>query len=181
MIEIAKKSVEVAVKEHKLWDVPAPKSEALERERGAFVTLKKKGDLRGCIGYSAPLKPLYVTVRDVAAYAAVEDTRFQPVVPAELPALEFEVSVLSPLRRVSNLNEIQVGVHGLVLKKGEREGLLLPQVAPEQGWNRAEFLENICLKSGLPNKSWLDEQADLFSFTALVFGEERSAVAKKTR
>jgi AmmeMemoRadiSam system protein A len=100
--------------------------EALAQERGAFVTLKEHGQLRGCIGYVAPFKPLCITVRDVAAFAALRDTRFNPVSAGELGALEYEISVLSPLRRVLDVKEIRVGEHGLIMKRGETEGSAAP-------------------------------------------------------
>jgi len=171
LLRIAKKSVETAVREKKLYEVAVPASPILQRDRGAFVTLKKRGQLRGCIGYIAPMKPLYLTVRDVARYAAVEDRRFQPVSVAELGELQYEISVLSPLRRVTDIKQIRVGQHGLVIKKGDYEGLLLPQVPIEQGWDRRTFLEQTCLKAGLPPQAWQDEDADLFMFSALVFDE----------
>jgi AmmeMemoRadiSam system protein B/AmmeMemoRadiSam system protein A len=177
LFRIARRSVESAVKEHKMLDDPAMKLEALGRERGAFVTLREKGELRGCIGYTAPMKPLALTVRDVAAYAAVQDTRFQPVAPKELPLLEYEISVLSPLRRVLDVNQIQVGRDGLVMKQGAREGLLLPQVPVEQGWDRATFLEQTCAKAGMPTDCWEDERTDIFSFTALVIEEREGTQA----
>ncbi len=177
LFRIARRSVESAVKEHKLLDDPATKLEALGQDRGAFVTLREKGELRGCIGYTAPTKPLAQTVRDVAAYAAVQDTRFQPVSPQELPLLEYEISVLSPLRRVLDVNEIQVGQNGLVMKQGGREGLLLPQVPVEQGWDRAAFLEQTCVKAGLLRDCWKDERTDIFSFTALVIEEHEGTAA----
>ena len=159
---------------HKLYDYKVAGSESLTHERGAFVTLKKNGALRGCIGYSSALKPLALTVRDVAAYAAVEDTRFAPVTPPELGELEYEISVLSPLRRVLDVNEIQVGRDGLVMKKGDQEGLLLPQVAPEQHWDRMKLLEQTCLKAGLAPDAWQDADTEIFAFTALVFGDRAS-------
>jgi AmmeMemoRadiSam system protein B/AmmeMemoRadiSam system protein A len=171
LLKIAKRSVETAVKERKRYEVTAPASEALLQDRGAFVTLKEKGQLRGCIGYIAPMKALYLTVRDVAAAAAVEDPRFQRVSVAELGQLEYEISVLSPLRRVTDIKQIRVGQHGLVIRKGDYEGLLLPQVPTEQGWDRKTFLEQTCAKAGLPPQTWQDEDADLFMFSALVFGE----------
>lgn len=171
LLRIAKKSVETAVRERKLYQVAAPGFETLRRDRGAFVTLKKKGQLRGCIGYIAPMKALYLTVRDVARAAALEDPRFRPVSVAELGELEYEISVLSPLRRVTDIKQIRVGQHGLLIKKGDYEGLLLPQVPTEEGWDRKTFLEQTCLKAGLPPQAWQDEDADLFMFSALVFGE----------
>ncbi|MGD0922339.1 MAG: AmmeMemoRadiSam system protein B [Terriglobia bacterium] len=171
LLKIAKQSVETAVKERKLYQCPTPASAILQRDRGAFVTLKEKGQLRGCIGYIAPMKALYLTVRDVAAAAAVEDRRFQPVTTAELGELKYEISVLSPLRRVTDIKQIRVGQHGLVIKKGDYDGVLLPQVPTEQGWDRKTFLEQICVKAGLPPQAWQEEDADLFMFSALVFDE----------
>lgn len=181
LLKIARISVETAVRDHKRYKCPAPASEALTRERGAFVTLKEHGELRGCIGYVAPMKPLYQTVEDVAVFAALKDTRFRPVAAKELAALEYEISVLSPLRRVLDVKQIRVGLHGLVIREGDNEGLLLPQVAPEQGWDRTTFLQQTCLKAGLSPRAWQDEGADLFSFTALVFGDRESPAAPAPR
>jgi hypothetical protein len=108
-MDIAKKSVETAVRDHKLLDFGAVRNERLMQERGAFVTLKKRGQLRGCIGYVAPVQPLALTVRDVAAFAALRDQRFQPVAVSELAELEYEISVLSPLRRVLESRPSRVG------------------------------------------------------------------------
>jgi AmmeMemoRadiSam system protein B/AmmeMemoRadiSam system protein A len=171
LLHIARKSVEAAVKDHKLYDWHGSQFPALMQERGAFVTLKKHGQLRGCIGYPSPIKPLGLTVRDVAAMAAVQDSRFRPVTVAELDQLEYEISVLSPLRRVLDIKQIQVGRHGLVMKQGRREGLLLPQVPVEQGWDLTTFLDETCLKAGLPQGAWKDPETDIFMFTSLVFGE----------
>ena len=174
LLRIARKSVETAVKDGREYEPPAPRSEALTQERGAFVTLKERGGLRGCIGYVAPIKPLYLTVRDVARFAALEDTRFRPVASGELGALEYEVSVLSPMRRVLDFKEITVGQHGLLIRKGRYEGLLLPQVPVEQHWDRATFLEEVCNKANLPRRAWEDAESDLFRFTALVFGDRQA-------
>jgi AmmeMemoRadiSam system protein A len=154
-----------------MYDYTVAGSDSLTQERGAFVTLKKNGALRGCIGYVAPLKALPLTVRDVAAYAAVEDNRFPPVTPQELGELEYEISVLSPLRRIWDVNEIQVGRDGLVVKSGRSEGLLLPQVATEQHWDRMKFLAQTCVKAGLGPEAWKDPDTEIFGFTALVFGD----------
>ena len=177
LLKIARQSAESAVKEGRTYEPPAPQSEALNQERGAFVTLKERGELRGCIGYVAPIKPLYITVRDVARFAALEDMRFKPVGARELPLLEYEISVLSPMRRVLDPKEITVGEHGLLIREGRYEGLLLPQVPVEQHWDRGEFLEEVCHKANLPRGAWKSADADLFRFTALVFGEPRAAEA----
>ncbi len=171
LLAIARKSVETAVRQHKLYECDDAGYASLDQERGAFVTLKKKGRLRGCIGYVAPRKPLYITVRDVAAYAAMQDPRFRPVQPAELKDLQYEISVLSPLRRVLDIKHIEVGKHGLVIRKASREGLLLPQVPVEEGWDRMTFLRHTCLKAGLDPQAWRDKKTDIFYFTALVFGD----------
>ncbi len=171
LLRLARKSVETAVGQKKLYDAPEPKDDALLMDRGAFVTLKKGGELRGCIGYVSPSSPLYQTVRDVAAFAAVRDRRFPPVNQIELRDLEYEISALSPMRRVTDIKQIQMGKHGLLVRKGGYEGVLLPQVPVEQRWDRKTFLDETCNKAGLPRSCWQDPDADLFMFTALVFGE----------
>jgi hypothetical protein len=171
LMKIARASVETAVRERKMYLVGSTGFPRLEEARGAFVTLKEHGDLRGCIGYITPMKSLAETVRDVAAYAALEDSRFTPVTTAELPVLEYEISVMSPLRRVLDIKEIKVGKHGLIMKQGEVEGLLLPQVPVEEHWGRDTFLEETCHKAGLPRQAWKDDDTDIFMFTALVFND----------
>jgi len=177
LLQIAKKSVETVVRDGKLYECSATGLEALTQERGAFVTLKKNGQLRGCIGYVAAMKPLCQTVRDVAAWAAIRDQRFTPVTARELDQLEYEVSVLSPLRHVMDIQQIRVGRDGLLIKNGDHEGLLLPQVATEQHWDRSTFLEQTCRKAGLPPRAWQDQDTDIFRFSALVFGAHRPAQA----
>jgi len=171
LLALAHKSTEYAVKERKLYGAVASSDEVLNQERGAFVTLKQSGALRGCIGYTSALKPLYLTVRDTASYAALQDPRFKPVTAAELPQLEYEISVLSPLRRVQDVREIKVGEHGLIMVNGSKEGLLLPQVPTEEKWNRDQFLDGTCQKAGMSAGCWKDENTDIFRFTAVVFGD----------
>jgi MEMO1 family protein len=171
LLEIAKRSVETAVKEQKVYQLPADLPASLMQDRGAFVTLKKDGELRGCIGNTVAQQPLAETVRDVAVLAALQDPRFRPVAASELPQLQYEVSVLSPLLRVTDISQIKVGEHGLLIKKGISRGLLLPQVAPEQHWDRDTFLDQTARKAGLPSNAWRDKDSDLFMFRALVFGE----------
>ena len=171
LMKIARASVETAVRDRKMYLVGSTGFPRLEEARGAFVTLKEHGELRGCIGYITPMKSLAETVRDVASYAALEDSRFTPVTVQELPLLEYEVSVMSPLRRVQDIKEIKVGKHGLIMKQGETEGILLPQVPVEERWDRDTFIEQTCLKAGLPRQAWKEDATDIFMFTALVFGE----------
>lgn len=172
LLSIAKQAVHTYVKEKKVIDLPEPKHEKLRQDRGAFVTLKINHQLRGCIGVTAPIKPLYQVVRDVAIQAAVQDYRFRPVTPRELPQLSFEISVLSPFHNVLNEKDIVVGEHGLLIKRGSKTGLLLPQVPVEQGWDRLTFLQQCCAKAGLPPDAWKDADTDIFLFTAFVFGDD---------
>jgi AmmeMemoRadiSam system protein A len=173
LLALARKSVEYMVQEKNPYESAASTSETLNQEHGAFVTLKESGALRGCIGYTSAVKPLYMTVRDTATLAALRDPRFQPVAASELPQLEYEISVLSPLRRVTDVEQIKVGQHGLLMKNGGYEGLLLPQVPVEEKWDRQTFLEQTCRKAGMGSGCWKDEDTDIFLFTAVVFGEHK--------
>jgi AmmeMemoRadiSam system protein B/AmmeMemoRadiSam system protein A len=173
LLTLARKSVEYVVQQKDAYEPPASTSATLNQERGAFVTLTESGALRGCIGYTSATKPLYMTVRDTATLAAMRDPRFPPVSASELPNLEYEISVLSPLRRVMDVQQIKVGEHGLLMKNGDSEGLLLPQVPVEQKWDRQTFLEQTCAKARLSPGCWKDEETDIFSFTAVVFGEHK--------
>lgn len=151
-------------------DIP---SRPLFREnRGGFVTLKKDGQLRGCIGYIMPLKPLIQTIADNAESAALRDPRFPPVTGSELSGLSIEISVLSPVREISDPKEVEVGKHGLIMSRGNRSGVLLPQVPMEWGWNREEFLSHTCRKAGLPTDCWKMPDTRIQAFTADVFSEE---------
>jgi AmmeMemoRadiSam system protein B/AmmeMemoRadiSam system protein A len=172
LLALARKSVEQAVSGDASGGPAVSTSEALQREYGAFVTLHESGNLRGCIGFTSAMRPLYLTVWETAMLASQHDPRFQPVAAAELPLLQYEISVLSPLRRILDPQQIVVGRHGLLVKNGPREGLLLPQVPVEQRWDRQTFLEHTCLKAGLPSDSWKNEETDIFAFTAEVFGEQ---------
>lgn len=136
--------------------------------RGAFVTLTKKGDLRGCIGYIEPVAPLYKAVMQCAVYAASEDPRFSPVTPRELAEIAVEISVLTTPRKINDHRLIQVGKHGLIMSRNGRRGVLLPQVATENGWDREEFLSQACLKAGLPADDWKNG-ATIEVFEAIVF------------
>src|SRR5262245_21436372 len=127
--------------------------ELLER-RGVFVTLNRLGALRGCIGVPEPVSPLFQAAQECAVSAARADPRFFPITSVELPDLEIEISVLSPLEPVEDIESIVIGLHGLLLHHQGRRGLLLPQVAVEHGWDREEFLEQLCRKARLPATAW---------------------------
>jgi AmmeMemoRadiSam system protein A len=144
----------------------------LQDHRGAFVTLRRRpqGALRGCVGITQPFYPLAAAVARASVSAAFRDPRFPAVVRSELPHLSVHVSVLSPLRPMAP-EDVQVGIHGLLVRRGERSGLLLPQVAVAEGWDRETFLAHTCLKAGLPGGAWRDPECDLQAFTAVVFGE----------
>jgi AmmeMemoRadiSam system protein B/AmmeMemoRadiSam system protein A len=144
-------------------------SPVLKESRGAFVTITKKGQLRGCIGYIEGRGPLHKTIEEMAEAAAFRDPRFGSVTEKELPDLEYEISVLTPLRRITDTNEIEVGKHGIYMKKGWNSGLLLPQVATEYGWDRQTFLEHTCQKAGLPADAWKDKSAEVYIFSADIF------------
>ena len=174
LLSLARKSVETAVREGKLLDPAPASSPSLVNARGAFVTLTKKSQLRGCIGYTVPVKPLYLTVRDVAAFAAVRDSRFAPVSKAELGDLEYEISVLTPFRRMRDISELHIGEHGLLVRRGQEIGVLLPQVATEQRWDKKAFLEQACLKAGLDESAWQDPETDVFLFSATVFSDHEA-------
>lgn len=153
---------------------PPEPAEALEAFCGAFVTLRGRhegGGLRGCIGSMVGRRPLADTVRAMAKAAAFEDPRFPRLGAEELPLCRIEISVLSPLARCPDPRTVEVGLHGLYLVRGGRSGVLLPQVPIEQGWNRQEYLDYICVKAGLPPKSYEAADAELYTFTAVVFSE----------
>jgi AmmeMemoRadiSam system protein A len=145
-------------------------SERLNLETGCFVTIKQKGELRGCIGNFVSDKPLYKLVQEMAVSAATRDPRFYPMKAHDLDDFELDISVLSPLEKASSVEEIQVGTHGIYIVKGSYRGVLLPQVATDYGWTRDEFLRHTCIKAGLPENAWQGE-CDIFIFSALVFGE----------
>jgi hypothetical protein len=144
-------------------------STTLKENRGAFVTIQKRGQLRGCIGYIEGHGPLYKTIEEMAEAAAFRDPRFSPVKEKELPELDLEISVLTPLRKITNVNEIEVGKHGIYIKKGWFSGLLLPQVATEYGWDRQTFLEHTCQKAGLPSNAWKEKDTEIYIFSADIF------------
>jgi len=146
-------------------------SSTLQEKRGVFVTLKKRGQLRGCIGYIQAYKPLGQAVKEMALAAAFEDPRFVPLKRDELQELSIEISVLSPLKRIEHPEEIEVGKHGLYIMLGHHSGLLLPQVATEYGWDSLTFLKETCYKAGLPYDAWKDEHAAIFTFSAEIIEE----------
>lgn len=171
LLDISRKSVEKAVNgSASKWN-PEGASENLLKEAAVFVTIKKNGQLRGCVGSIVPVSVLGAAVASAAQNAALADPRFPPVSPRELNELEFEISVLSRFYRVRDVQQVKVGEHGLLIEKGRNQGLLLPQVAAERNWDEVTFLEQTCLKAGLPMQAWKDADTVIYVFSATVFGE----------
>ncbi len=148
-----------------------PERAELHQESGAFVSLHIGDELRGCIGLIKPDGPLYRTVQQCAVSAASEDYRFDRVSSGELSDITIEISVLSPMERAKDASEITVGTHGLYIVRGQRRGLLLPQVAIEWGWDREAFLAQTCQKAGLEESAWRDPATTIYQFQAQVFSE----------
>lgn len=146
--------------------------DVLRRPAGAFVTLRTHdGELRGCIGSIVAREPLFRAVVTSAINAAFRDPRFHPVTAAEMADLELEISVMGPIERVHDVDDIVPGRDGLIISRGHNSGLLLPQVATEYGWDRDTFLAQTCVKAGLPPGAWRDAGTQIEKFSAEVFGE----------
>ncbi len=175
LLRLARETVEARLARKSIPDPPV-EDPALLEPLGAFVTLKIGGELRGCIGSFTPVTPsgseppLYQVVQQMALAAAFEDPRFPPLQKAELSQVTVEISVLSPMQQIDTPDAIQIGRHGLVIVKGQNRGVFLPQVPVEQGWDLAQYLENLCAKAQLPSGCWR-EGATLYTFTAEVFHE----------
>jgi len=170
-LELARLTVETYVRTGKRpsWNKALP---GLEKPLGAFVTLRENGELRGCIGRFEPDIPLRDVIVEMAIAAATQDHRFPPVSVRELAEIDYEISVLSPLRKVKSWKEIELGRHGVEVVRGFRRGVFLPQVATETGWDLETFMSSLCAhKAGLPADAWKDPQTDLYVFTAQVFGD----------
>jgi len=167
LLQIARLAINQFVKEKKILNYKTRNPNFLIK-KGAFVTIKKRGRLRGCIGFIEPLFPLYQTIISASIYAACQDSRFLPLSPEELKELSIEISALSPLEKINNPNHIKVGKHGLVISKNGKKGLLLPQVPVENHWSKEEFLEQTCLKAGLSRHDW-KKGAEIYIFEAIVF------------
>ncbi len=176
LLHIARQAIVAHIKGGPKLDTDAVTDEVLREQRAAFVTLKKEGNLRGCIGHIEPRLPLVEAVAELAVAAATQDFRFPPVQAEEVDKLEIDISAMSPLRKVGSAEEIIVGKHGVVVEQGGRRGVFLPQVAPEQGWDRETMLTVLCReKAGLPGDAW-KKGADLYVFTAQVFSEQQLGI-----
>jgi AmmeMemoRadiSam system protein A len=173
LLRIARESIAATLGGRRL---PQPDPETLDAElrhpSGVFVTLNdRQGELRGCIGSIRPIAPLHEAVASSAVNAAFRDPRFPPVSAEELDSLHLEISVMTPIVPVEKVEEIEVGRDGLIVSRGPRAGLLLPQVATEYGWDRETFLRQTCHKAGLPSDAWRQPGTKIEKFSAEVFGE----------
>jgi AmmeMemoRadiSam system protein A len=170
LLKLARATIDEYLKTGEIPDYEAA-DPVLARRSGAFVTLKKDDELRGCIGDLSADVPLYQRVQGLALAAATSDPRFPPLTIEELDEVDIEISILSPPHRITDTQQIEVGTHGLVILGSGRQGVLLPQVPVEEGWDREEYLENLCLKADLTHNC-LADQPTLYAFTTVVFGEE---------
>jgi AmmeMemoRadiSam system protein A len=176
LLDIARRSIEAAVVGANRAAVTADGLPGqLSEPAAAFVTIREHGELRGCIGLMRFEAPLWLNVRDAARSAALEDWRFMPVAAAELPSLELEVSVLEPPIDLPDPAAFEVGRHGIIIEKGMHRGLLLPQVATEQGWNAEQMLDAVCRKADLPVSAWRQSSAHLQVFDSTCFSEAETS------
>lgn len=173
LLRLARRTIEGYLRTGKRFRSKA-ESKKLAGKRGAFVTLKVDGRLRGCIGYPIPVKSLVETVAEMALAAATQDYRFPPLQVEELDRLKIEISVLTEPREIEDASEVEVGRHGIIISKGMDRGLLLPQVPAEYGWDREKFLRQGCLKAGLDEDEWKENnnnKVKIEVFEAQVFSE----------
>jgi len=181
LLEVARKTLESSVKEGKRPDLNSGEytlSQTLKNKRGVFVTLNKNGNLRGCIGHIQPREQLFDAVIDNTINSSMNDGRFNPVSEDELPDIEIDISVLSPIKKISGAEKFITGKHGIIIRLGGMRAVFLPQVATEQGWDREETLAQLCNKAGLPAYAWKDEEMEFFVFTAEVFHENKNLAMK---
>lgn len=169
LLTVARRALVAAVEIGKPAEAPPPLQTSTECA-GAFVTLRRRTRLRGCIGQIGAKRPVTEIVAYSAKAAALEDPRFDPVRPDELAEIEIELSVLSPPKEIAP-HQIEAGRHGLIVSRGWQRGVLLPQVAAEYRWESLRFLEETCVKAGLERDAWKDPQTLILGFTAEVFSE----------
>jgi AmmeMemoRadiSam system protein A len=170
LLDLARNTIKSALSKDSI-KVPPIISDSLNMSLGVFVTLHKNNQLRGCIGYVTGIKDLKQSVEEMAKAAAFDDPRFPAVENGEIDDLNIEISVLSPLQTVNNIEEIEVGKHGLIIEQNLRRGLLLPQVALEYGWDRLTLLNQTCQKAGLEPNAWKETDSKIQTFTAEIFSE----------
>lgn len=171
LLTIAREAIVKVVKTGEEYIEPR-EEKRLNQRNGCFVTIKQQGQLRGCIGNFQSELPLFKEVSKMALASATQDPRFYPLRESDLEDFSLEISVLSPLQKIDDVEEIEVGKHGIYLEKGFHRGVLLPQVASEYGWDRETFLQQTCLKAGLPTNAWQADDTEVYIFSAQIFGEK---------
>lgn len=175
LLKLARKTIYESLARREFPDRPekdAFSDPVFSEKCGAFVTLHIQGALRGCIGYIQGIKTIPETITDMARASAFQDPRFRSLTLKEYDKIDIEISVLTPIEEINEINDIVIGRDGLIISRGPRSGLLLPQVATEQKWDIFTFLENTCYKAGLPGDAWKQEGTKLEKFSAQVFGEK---------
>jgi AmmeMemoRadiSam system protein A len=173
ILKLAKLAIQSIFKKELIAELTKQKRvvKNLGLRNGVFVTITKRGELRGCIGYILPVREFEELVVDAAVSAAMRDPRFDPLTEDEVGEIEIEVSVLSEPKRIENVSEVEVGKHGLIVRRGPFQGLLLPQVATEYNWDKLTFIRQTCIKAGLSPDEWKKEGTEIYTFTAEVFSE----------
>lgn len=168
LLDTVHSRIDLALRGQMFGGMPLPPPGTLYERFGAFVTLKRQGQLRGCIGRLASSEPLFTTVGKMAEAAALHDSRFPPLTLPEFQDIEIEVSILGPITLCPNPTQIVIGRHGLIMRKGNRQGILLPQVPVEWEWDRETFLAQACRKAGLPPDAWHDANTEIYWFEAYI-------------
>ncbi len=173
LLNLARRSISYYLKTGEMISIEPPEDKILKKELAVFVTLNKKGQLRGCIGQMVAQEALYKAVIDMSVSAATHDYRFPPVKPEELDDINIEISILTPLEPVSSWEDIVLGRDGVYIRKGYRSGVFLPQVADETGWTKEEFLSQLCYqKAGLPPDCYKDPDIEIHTFRVVKFHEK---------
>jgi len=170
LLSIARQAIEQFIRTGE-YEVEPREEKSLNTRSGCFVSIKQDGRLRGCIGNFQSELPLFEEVAEMAVSSATKDPRFYPMTEGDLDGFKLEISVLSPLHKIEEVDEIEIGRHGIYLEKSFHRGVLLPQVAAEHDWDRETFLKQTCIKAGLPTEAWKNEDAEIYIFSAQVFAE----------
>ena len=170
LLKIARSAIVHQIKGEEYSPIPR-EEKALNQHSGCFVTITQNGHLRGCIGNFQSQQPLFLEVTAMAVAAASQDPRFRPMGRDELDNFSLEITILSPLEKIDDTSLIEVGTHGIYIVKGHSRGVLLPQVATEYGWDRETFLQQTCVKAGLPENSWQQPGADIYIFSGQIIHE----------
>lgn len=170
LLSIARQAIDDYVRTDQ-YEVEPREEKALNSRSGCFITIKQNNQLRGCIGNFQSELPLFREVAEMAVASATKDPRFYPLQEKDLNNYALEISVLSPLHKIEQIEEIEVGNHGIYLEKSFHRGVLLPQVASEHGWDRETFLRQTCVKAGLPTNAWQADDAEIYIFSAQIFNE----------